>query len=71
LSPKIPNIKKSRGTSLYHWTLPPMLVKKTKKIPIKKEKVVTKIMKTNSISSTNFKTVFKDNLFNTGLFFKL
>ena len=45
-----------------------MLVKKTKKTPIKKEKVVTKIMITTNMSSTTLKTLFKDNLFNKGIF---
>jgi hypothetical protein len=71
LSPNMPNIKKSRGTSLYHRASPPMLVKKTKKIPIKKEKAVTNTMITSSMSSMYTKTLFKNNLFNKSLFLNL
>jgi len=48
-----------------------MLVKKTKKTPIKKEKAVTNIMITSSISSTYPMTLFKINLFNKSLFLNL
>jgi len=71
LIPIRPNIKKSRGTLLYHWTSLPILVKKTKNMPIKKVKVVTKTMITSKVSSKYLKTLFKNEIFDKSLFFDL
>ena len=48
-----------------------MLVKKTKKTPMKKETFVTNMIITSSTSSTKPKTLFKDNLFTKSLFLNL